>query len=58
MAGLGLLEADVLAAGAAILESLGLEEEDRWMPRTLSSQVIHNIDPHHAQLINRHGRKA
>ena len=46
-------QADVLAAGAAILESLALREEDRWKPRILSSQVIHNIDPHHAQLINR-----
>jgi hypothetical protein len=51
-------QADVLAAGAAILESLGLREQDRWKPRILSSQVIHNIDPHHAQLINRmrHGQ--
>lgn len=46
-------QADVLASGAAILEALGLKEEDRWKPRVLSSQVIHNIDPHHAQLINR-----
>jgi hypothetical protein len=46
-------QADVLAAGAAILEALGLREEDRWKPRILSNQVIHNIDPHHAQLINR-----
>lgn len=46
-------QADVIASGAAILESLGLKEEDRWRPRVLSSQVIHNIDPHHAQLINR-----
>jgi len=46
-------QASVLAAGAAILDSLGLKEEDRWKPRILSSQVIHNIDPHHAQLINR-----
>jgi hypothetical protein len=46
-------QADVLASGAAILDALGLKEEDRWKPRVLSSQVIHNIDPHHAQLINR-----
>ena len=46
-------QADVLAAGTAILDALGLREEDRWKPRILSSQVIHNIDPHHAQLINR-----
>lgn len=46
-------QADVLAAGAAILEALGLREADRWRPRVLSSQVIHNVDAHHAQLINR-----
>jgi len=46
-------QADVLAAGAAILEALGLKEEDRWKPRVLSSQVIHNVDAHHVQLINR-----
>ena len=46
-------QADVLAAGAAILGALGLKEEDRWKPRILSSQVIHNVDPHHTQLINR-----
>jgi hypothetical protein len=46
-------QADVLAAGGAILDGLGLKEEERWKPRILSSQVIHNIDPHHAQLINR-----
>jgi hypothetical protein len=51
-------QAQVLAAGAAILEALGLQEQDRWKPRILSSQVIHNIDPHHIQLINRmrHGQ--
>jgi len=43
----------VLAAGAAVLNALGLKEEERWKPRILSSQVIHNVDPHHSQLINR-----
>jgi hypothetical protein len=46
-------QADVLAAGAAVLDTLGLKEGDRWKPRILSSQVIHNVDPHHTQLINR-----
>lgn len=46
-------QADVISAGAAVLEALGLKEQDRWKPRILSSQVIHNIEPHHAQLINR-----
>jgi hypothetical protein len=46
-------QADVLASGAAILDALGLKVEDRWKPRILSSQIIHNVDPHHTQLINR-----
>jgi len=46
-------QAEVLASGAAILDALGLTIEDRWKPRILSSQVIHNVDPHHTQLINR-----
>jgi hypothetical protein len=46
-------QADVVAAGGAVLDALELKEGDRWKPRVLSSQVIHNVDPHHAQLINR-----
>jgi hypothetical protein len=46
-------QADVLAAGGAVLDALDLKEGDRWKPRILSSQVIHNVDPHHAQLVNR-----
>lgn len=46
-------QADVRAAGAAILEALGLHEEDRLKPSVVSSQIIRNIDPHQVQLINR-----
>ncbi len=46
-------QADVRAAGAAILEALGLEEADRLKPRVVSSQIIRHIDPHQVQLINR-----
>lgn len=46
-------QAEVRAAGASILQALGLSEEERWKPRILSSQVIRNVDPHHTQLINR-----
>jgi len=46
-------QADVRAAGAAILEALGLKEEDRLKPRVVSSQIIRHIDPHQVQLINR-----
>ncbi len=46
-------QADVRQAGKAILDALGLREEDRWKPRTLSSQVIRRLDDHQTQLINR-----
>jgi len=46
-------QADVRAAGAAILDALGLHEEDRLKPKVVSSQIIRNIDPHQVQLINR-----
>lgn len=46
-------QADVRAAGAAILEALELKEEDRLKPRVVSSQIIRNIDAHQTQLINR-----
>ncbi len=46
-------QADVRAAGAAILEALDLTQEDRLKPAVISSQIIRNIDPHQVQLINR-----
>jgi len=46
-------QADVRAAGTAILDALGLQESDRWKPTVFSSQVIRHVDDHHAQLINR-----
>jgi ethanolamine utilization microcompartment shell protein EutS len=46
-------QADVREAGRAILEMLGLEEEDRIKPELASSQVIRNITDFHTQLINR-----
>jgi hypothetical protein len=51
-------QAEVRAAGAAILREVGLEEKDRIKPRVLSSQIIRRIDDHQAQLINRtrHGQ--
>jgi len=46
-------QAEVRAAGAAILAEIGAEENARIKPRILSSQIIRNIDDHQAQLINR-----
>jgi ethanolamine utilization microcompartment shell protein EutL len=58
----GLLEfhsfdtAAVRAAGEAILSYLGLAEKDRLRPTVASSQVITNVDPYQAQLINKFAR--
>jgi ethanolamine utilization microcompartment shell protein EutL len=51
-------QAEVRAAGAAILREIGVEENARIKPRVLSSQIIRRIDDHQAQLINRtrHGQ--
>jgi hypothetical protein len=46
-------QAEVRAAGNAILEALEVEEKDRLKPQVISSQIIRNIDPHQVQLINR-----
>jgi hypothetical protein len=46
-------QGQVRAAGAAILEELGLREEERLRPRIVSSQIITGIDGHQSQLINR-----
>ena len=45
-------QAEVRAAGAAILAEVGVAETDRIKPRVLSSQIIRRIDDHQAQLIN------
>jgi len=43
----------VRAAGAAILEALGVEESERIKPKVVSSQIIRHIDAHQVQLVNR-----
>lgn len=46
-------QADVRQAGAAILASLDLKEEERIKPKVYSSQIIRNVDDHQTMLINR-----
>ncbi len=46
-------QADVLESGRIVLERLGLNTEDRIRPKVASVQVITNIDPYQAQLLNR-----
>ena len=40
-------------AGRQVLDTLGLTESDRMKPQILSAQLISNMDPFQAQLINR-----
>ncbi len=49
-------QAAVLEAGRVVLDRLGLREEDRIRPEVVSIQVITNVDPYQAQLINRFRR--
>ncbi len=47
---------DVKQAGQAILDACGKNISDRRKPRIVSEQIISNIDPYQAQLINRDNR--
>ena len=47
------VQAEVRAAGAAILDALGVQESDRLRPRVVSSQIIRHVDAHQVQLVNR-----
>jgi hypothetical protein len=49
-------QAEVIQAGDAVLERLGMTREDRVKPRIASLQVITNVDPYQAQLLNRFRR--
>jgi hypothetical protein len=44
---------EVLSAGDAILEHLGVEPGEVTRPRVVSDQVIRAVEPYQAQLINR-----
>ncbi len=46
-------QAEVRAAGSAILEALEVHAEERWKPKIHSSQIIRRVDAHQTQLINR-----
>ena len=49
-------QAEVLEAGRIVLARLGLRPEDRIKPEIASVQVITNVDPYQAQLLNRFRR--
>jgi ethanolamine utilization microcompartment shell protein EutS len=46
-------QAEVEAAGSAVLDHLGLAETDRVRPKVASSQFVTNVNPYQAQLINK-----
>lgn len=47
---------DVREAGLAILDACSLSIEDRMKPKIVSEQIISNVNPYQAQLINRDNR--
>ncbi len=47
---------DIKQAGKAILDACGLTIKDRIKPKVISEQIITNIDPYQAQIINRENR--
>ena len=49
-------QAAVIQAGESVLERLGLTVEDRVRPQIASLQMITNVDPYQAQLLNRFRR--
>lgn len=49
-------QGETRTAGKAILDALGVTEQDCFKPRVISSQIIRNVDAHQAQLINRNRR--
>ncbi len=46
-------QADVRQAGQAILDSLGLKEQDRLKPRVVSNEVVRHLEDTQSMLINR-----
>lgn len=46
-------QAEVRDAGAAMLDSLELKEEDRLRPKVMSSEIISDVDHYQTMLVNR-----
>jgi hypothetical protein len=49
-------QADVIQAGMVVLSELGLQLCDRKKPEIASQQIITNVNPYQAQLLNRFAR--
>ncbi len=43
----------VMAAGQAILDHIGITEDQRTKPKVISDQIIRSVEPYMTQLINR-----
>ena len=46
-------QGDARQAGEAVLDALGISEDQRLKPKILTSQLIKNLSDHHCQLINK-----
>ena len=46
-------QAEVLTAGQAILDALGLKEEERLKPKVVTNQIIKKIDDYQSMILNR-----
>lgn len=51
-----LSQADVARAGEIVLDELGVAVDQRMRPSIASEQIITNVDPYQAQLLNRFNR--
>ena len=49
-------QGEVMQAGQAILDHLGLEKSQRLKPTLTSNQIIRGVEPYQSQLINRNSR--
>jgi len=46
-------QGEVREAGRAILEAMGMDEQERLKPKVMTSEAITNVSPYHATLVNR-----
>ena len=46
-------QGQVRLAGRAVLEHLGVAEDQRLRPRVVSQEVVRGIEPYHAQILNK-----
>ncbi|MBI5478442.1 MAG: hypothetical protein HY906_06275 [Deltaproteobacteria bacterium] len=47
---------EVASAGRAILDHLGVKEEERLKPKIVTNQIIRAIEPYQSQIINRNSQ--